>query len=147
VARETDNFPWGGTATMVPPHPLLPPCWQGPWGPPQGGWDWPQIRAARPFDPPLEGHHWWQVSDKEIVGVQLDDDGRLIHMAHGVFGRYLLEDQPHFGATGYVHWQPLPGNRYQGGDFGYWLLHLDPATGQPDFNYRPTPPPAADADG
>ena len=83
--------------------------------------------------PVFQGH--------QLVGLQYDQKGAVRFLVHGVPGRFCLRDQPYGGATGYIYWHPLPGQRYKAGDYGYWLIHIDPTTGEVVFPQKATKPP------
>lgn len=83
--------------------------------------------------PVFQGH--------QLVGLQYDQKGAIKFLVHGIPGRYCLRDQPYGGATGYIYWHPLPGQQYQAGDYGYWLIHIDPKTGEVVYPQRATKPP------
>jgi hypothetical protein len=77
----------------------------------------------------------------QLVGLQYDDKGRLQYLVHGIPGRFCHRDQPHGGAMGYVFWHPLPGQLYKAGDYGYWLVHIDPVNGEVVLPQKITRPP------
>ncbi len=77
----------------------------------------------------------------QLIGLQYDQKGAVKFLVHGIPGRFCLRDQPYGGATGYVYWHPLPGQQYKAGDYGYWLIHIDPHTGEVVFPQRETKPP------
>ncbi len=83
--------------------------------------------------PVFQGH--------QLVGLQYDQNGTVKFLVHGIPGRFCLRDQPYGGATGYVYWHPLPGQQYKAGDYGYWLIHIDPKTGEVVFPQKVTKPP------
>lgn len=83
--------------------------------------------------PVFQGH--------QLVGLQYDHKGAISFLVHGIPGRFCLRDQPYGGMTGYVFWHPLPGQQYKAGDYGYWLIHIDPKTGEVVFPKRATKPP------
>ncbi len=83
--------------------------------------------------PVFQGH--------QLIGLQYDQKGAIKFLVHGIPGRFCLRDQPYGGATGYIYWHPLPGQQYRAGDYGYWLIHLDPITGEVVFPQRATKPP------
>ncbi len=86
--------------------------------------------------PVFQGH--------QLVGLQYDQKGAVKYLVHGIPGRFCLRDQPYGGATGYIYWHPLPGQQYQAGDYGYWLIHINPITGEVVFPQRATKPPDCD---
>ena len=65
----------------------------------------------------------------QLVGLQYEKDA-VRFLVHGIPGRFCLRDQPYGGATGYIYWHPLPGQQYKAGDYGYWLIYIDPTTGE-----------------
>lgn len=83
--------------------------------------------------PVFQGH--------QLVGLQYSQEGAVKYLVHGIPGRFCLRDQPYGGATGYVYWHPLPGQQYKAGDYGYWLIYIDPVTGEVVFPRKPTKPP------
>ncbi len=80
----------------------------------------------------------------QLVGLEYDREGAVKYLAHGIPGRFCLRDQPYGGATGYVYWHPLPGQQYKAGDYGYWLIHIDPVSGEVVFPRKPTKPPSCE---
>lgn len=86
--------------------------------------------------PVFQGHH--------IIGLEYNEKGDVKYLIHGIPGRFCLRDQPYGGETGYVYWQPLPGQRYQAGDYGYWLIYLLPRTGEAAFPKKEIKPPDCD---
>lgn len=80
----------------------------------------------------------------QLIGLQYDDKGAVRFLVHGIPGRFCLRDQPYGGATGYIYWHPLPGQQYKAGDYGYWLIHIDPHTGGVVFPQKETKPPDCD---
>ncbi len=83
--------------------------------------------------PVFQGH--------QLVGLQYDQKGAIKFLVHGIPGRFCLRDQPYGGMTGYVFWHPLPGQQYKAGDYGYWLIHIDPKNGEVVFPKKATKPP------
>jgi len=83
--------------------------------------------------PVFQGH--------QLVGLQYDQKGAVSFLVHGIPGRFCLRDQPYGGMTGYIFWHPLPGQQYKAGDYGYWLIHIDPKTGEVVFPKTATKPP------
>lgn len=108
------------------------------------GFQWPEnvfqtnSQECIPFNgfltgPVFRGH--------QLVGLECDRQGVVKFLVHGIPGRFCLRDQPYGGLTGYVYWHPLPGQHYQAGDYGYWLIHINPATGEVVFPKKLTVPP------
>lgn len=135
--------------------------------------EYPNLEKIKPFGE-MPGHAWWKsylpldangrlscpklVSDAalgyvtrpvfqghQLIGLQYDNEGGVKYLVHGVPGMYCPEDQPFQGKTGYVFWQPLPGQSFQAGSYGYWLIHIDVATGEVVLPDNPTPPPSCAA--
>lgn len=86
--------------------------------------------------PAFQGH--------QLVGLQCDEKGAVMFLVHGIPGRFCLRDQPYGGATGYAYWHPLPGQQYKAGEYGYWLIYLNPETGEVKFPNKATIPPDCD---
>lgn len=133
--------------------------------------EYPNLEKIKPFGE-MPGHTWWKsylpldASGKlscpkanpnafsefstagpvfqghQLIGLQYDGKGGVKYLVHGVPGMFCQEDQPFQGKTGYVHWQPLPGQSYQPGNYGYWLIHIDAETGEVVFPVKETPPPS-----
>ncbi|MFZ5639849.1 MAG: hypothetical protein ACOY4Q_04060 [Bacillota bacterium] len=131
--------------------------------------EYPNLEKIKPFGD-MPGHAWWKsylpldASGKtacqrnphtnpgyiagpvfqghQLIGLQYDEKGGVKYLVHGVPGMFCQEDQPFRGKTGYVHWQPLPGQGYQAGNYGYWLIHIDVNTGEVVFPVDATPPPS-----
>lgn len=121
------------------------------------------LNKFEPLNPPLPDHQWWELPQgepgvpprhwfawpenairkstshlhrehKQIVGVKLDQ-GKVEYLVHGVLGRLNRSDQPYGGKTGYVYWHPASG---QSGTVGFWLIYIDPTTGEAAFPMQPT---------
>lgn len=86
--------------------------------------------------PVFQGH--------QLIGLQYEQDGTVKYLVHGIPGRFCLRDQPYKGTTGYTIWQPLTGQDYKPGDYGYWLIYFNPVTGEVVFPKKPTIPPDCD---
>lgn len=86
--------------------------------------------------PVFQGH--------QLVGLQNDENGAVKLLVHGIPGRFCLRDQPYGGTTGYAYWHPLPGQQYKAGQYGYWLVYLNPITGEVVFPKKATVPPDCD---
>lgn len=135
--------------------------------------EYPNLEKIKPFGE-MPGHTWWKsylpldangrlsclklnpdsalgyvtrpvFQGHQLIGLQYDEEGGVKYLVHGVPGMYCPEDQPFRGKTGYVFWQPLPGQSFQAGSYGYWLIHIDVATGEVVFPDNPTPPPSCAA--
>ncbi|MHB8171818.1 MAG: hypothetical protein ACYDG6_09795 [Thermincolia bacterium] len=117
--------PWLGSGFLGPTmhnhNWMCPPM--PPWLIPQQTW-WPNI------DTPLPNCDQHQSYPAQMVGVKLHQQGGVQYLVHGILGRFCKEDWPHQGATGYRHWHPLPGYKHEPHHWGYWLLYIDPQTGQ-----------------
>ncbi|WP_418791348.1 hypothetical protein [Phosphitispora sp. TUW77] len=125
----------------------------------------PKMEKVSPFGTGLPYHHWWKFypgnfqnmvvfsqnnqnsgsygpvfRGHQLIGLQYAQDA-VKYLVHGVPGRFCLRDQPCEGATGYVYWHPLPGQQYKPGDYGYWLIYIDPATGEVVFPDKAIKPP------
>lgn len=132
--------------------------------------EYPNLEKIKPFGD-MPGHSWWKsylplnASGKlscpklnpeavsgyttgpvfqghQLIGLQYDVKGGVKYLVHGVPGMFCQEDQPFQGKTGYVFWQPLSGQSYFAGSYGYWLIHIDVATGEVVFPDNVTPPPS-----
>lgn len=90
-----------------------------------------------PSGPVFRGH--------QLVGLQYDQQGAVKFLVHGIPGRFCLRDQPYGGSTGYLYWHPLPGQKYTAGEYGYWLVYIDPVNGEVVYPKRATRPPDCDA--
>ncbi|WP_227766764.1 hypothetical protein [Zhaonella formicivorans] len=87
---------------------------------------------AHPFSPPLPNHHWWYISNEEVVGIATDENKKLLHVIHGILGKYRVEDQPYQGKTGYKYFRPLKNTEeLTENTLGFWEIHIDPETGLP----------------
>ncbi len=125
----------------------------------------PKMEKVSPFGTGLPYHQWWKFypgyfqnmmlfsqgnqnsgSDgpafrgHQLIGLQYAQ-GAVKYLVHGIPGRFCLRDQPYGGSTGYVYWHPLPGQQYKPGDYGYWLIYIDPATGEVVFPDKALKPP------
>ncbi|MDA8233632.1 MAG: hypothetical protein M0Z31_02260 [Clostridia bacterium] len=128
--------PWLGSGpfgpTMFNHNWMCPPM--PPWLIPQQTW-WLNSESS----PHL--HDLLQTFPPQMVGVKLHDEGGVQYLVHGILGRFCKQDWPDQGTTGYRHWHPLPGYKYQPDHWGYWLLYIDPITGQKANPLGDTVPP------
>ncbi|MBE0067613.1 hypothetical protein [Thermoanaerobacterium thermosaccharolyticum] len=107
------------------------------------------LDEVHPFENNLDGYRWWKINtgyrngfyDHYLIGFVNDENGKLKYIVYGMPGLFTLSDQPFGGMTGFVYWCPLKENMRNAGDMGYWLMHIDAATGQIAIPKGPTPPP------
>lgn len=125
----------------------------------------PKMEKVSPFGTGLPYHQWWKFypgnfqdmmffsqniqnsgsygpvfRGHQLIGLQYAQ-GAVKYLVHGIPGRFCLRDQPFGGATGYVYWHPLPGQQFKPGDYGYWLIYIDPTTGEVVFPEKAVQPP------
>lgn len=93
----------------------------------------PATNQEIPLGPVFRGH--------QLIGLNYDEKGAVSCLVHGIPGRFCAQDQPDGGSSGYVVWQPLPGQSYKEGCYGYWLVHIDPDSGEVVYPKKATPPP------
>ncbi len=132
--------------------------------------EYPNLERINPFGD-MPGHTWWKFylplnasaklpcmkdsshtypgiaagpvfQGHQLIGMQYNEKGAVKYLVHGVPGTFCQENQPFHGKTGYIHWQPLPGQSYTAGNYGYWLIHIDAITGEVVFPVKETPPPS-----
>lgn len=65
-----------------------------------------------------------------IFGIEHDKINNNKYYYYGIPGRYMKEEQPDNGKSGFIYWQPLKGIEKQPGDYGYWINCIDAVTGQ-----------------
>lgn len=95
--------------------------------------------AALPLISP--GAHYFAARYRHyIFGAKPDGDGIATKFFFGIPGRFLDEEQPDGGRSGFTYWQPIrvsapvfeegykrePGAR---GEYGYWIVAVDGKTG------------------
>jgi hypothetical protein len=119
--------------------------------------------TVQPFDKEIKGVEWVRVDiqksynpaytqnyfmnqfygfmanpyDHYIIGIQ-QEDGRPKYIIYGMPGRYIREEQPFGGQTGYVYWHPAKGQKSYPGAFGYWMAYIDVISGTIAFPKKPT---------
>lgn len=71
---------------------------------------------------------------QQILGLTYHQDGQIQYLVHGIQGKFRRQAQPHQGTTGYVYWH-LAARAEENPGLGYWLVYLDPETGQVVFPY------------
>lgn len=65
-----------------------------------------------------------------IFGVEKDENDVTSYYYYGIPGRYMKEEQPDNGTSGFQYWQPLQGVEKRKGDYGYWIIAVNAKTGQ-----------------
>ncbi len=65
-----------------------------------------------------------------LFGIEQDENNRVKSYYYGIPGRYMKEEQPDNGKSGFEYWQPLQGKERKVGDYGYWILSVNGKTGQ-----------------
>ncbi|MCT4619474.1 MAG: hypothetical protein N4A62_08780 [Marinisporobacter sp.] len=76
-----------------------------------------------------------------IFGIMGDEKNEPVYYLYGVPGRFMLNEQPYEGMTGFVYWHPIEKKKTEKGDYGYWILHIDAKTGNVAIPLKPTIPP------
>lgn len=64
-----------------------------------------------------------------IFGIE-SEDNHITFYYYGIPGRYLSEEQPDRGDSGFKYWQPLQGSEKKKGDYGYWIISVKADTGE-----------------
>ncbi|RKD30903.1 hypothetical protein [Thermohalobacter berrensis] len=72
-----------------------------------------------------------------IFGIVKKGDD-IKYYVYGIPGRFTRDEQPYRGMTGFKTW--IESRRRGRERIGYWLLHIDPATGRIVTPLSPTPP-------
>ena len=87
------------------------------------------------------GAHYFATQYRHyIFGAKADDKGIASRFYFGIPGRFLDEEQPDGGKSGFTYWQPIRGvdsdvGAYRKGDqsarnaYGYWIVAVDGETG------------------
>lgn len=88
------------------------------------------------------GAHYFATQYRHFIfGAKADQDGNAAKFYFGIPGRFLNEEQPDGGESGFSYWQPIKGmNAPIGGTeqqriqaqkmaYGYWIVEIDGKTG------------------
>lgn len=88
------------------------------------------------------GAHYFATQYKHFIfGAKPDDNGNASKFYFGIPGRYLNDEQPDGGDSGFRYWQPIKGMssltegtpeeraEAQRTSYGYWIIAIDAATG------------------
>ncbi|MDD3199327.1 MAG: hypothetical protein PHV95_09035 [Eubacteriales bacterium] len=87
------------------------------------------------------GAHYFATQYRHyIFGAKADDSGIAARFFFGIPGRFLDEEQPDGGKSGFTYWQPLRGTSLAGEEnrkrdqsarnaYGYWIVAIDSKTG------------------
>jgi hypothetical protein len=87
------------------------------------------------------GAHYFATQYRHyIFGAKPDEKGYATKFFFGIPGRFLDEEQPDGGRSGFTYWQPIRGadpvfERYRKGElgnrnaYGYWIIAVDGKTG------------------
>ncbi len=65
-----------------------------------------------------------------IFGINREKNNSAKYYYYGIPGRYMKEEQPDNGKSGFQYWQPLQGTDKKIGDYGYWIIGINSQTGQ-----------------
>lgn len=65
-----------------------------------------------------------------IFGIEKNESNNTEYYYYGIPGRYMKEEQPDKGKSGFEYWQPLQGTEKRKGDYGYWIIAVNARTGQ-----------------
>ncbi|MDI6600914.1 MAG: hypothetical protein QME46_03945 [Thermoanaerobacteraceae bacterium] len=106
------------------------------------------LQEVKPFEWEIPGYRWWRIDlsftdsiyDHYLVGFYYENDD-IKYLVYGMPGRFCIQEQPFGGMTGFVYWHPAKGKERKFGEEGYWILHIDAATGRIIVPLMPTPPP------
>ncbi|GAB1475926.1 hypothetical protein MASR2M70_07580 [Bacillota bacterium] len=81
-------------------------------------------------------HHFATLYRHFLFGVKTDRNGSAGYYYFAVPGRFMREEQPDGGRSGFVFWQPVAGDRQESGAgvfsepvYGYWIVAVDAKTG------------------
>ena len=87
------------------------------------------------------GAHYFATQYRHyLFGAKADENGIAIKFFYGIPGRFLDEEQPDGGKSGFTYWQPIRGadpafEGYRKGEYanknvyGYWIVAVDGETG------------------
>lgn len=87
------------------------------------------------------GAHYFATQYRHyIFGAKPDDKGTAVRFYFGIPGRFLDEEQPDGGKSGFTYWQPIRGvgpvldagenqRRRNRNAYGYWIVAVDARTG------------------
>lgn len=87
------------------------------------------------------GAHYFATQYRHyIFGAKPDEEGMATKFFFGIPGRFLVEEQPDGGKSGFTYWQPIRGadpvfEGYRKGEqpgrntYGYWIVAVDGRTG------------------
>lgn len=87
------------------------------------------------------GAHYFATQYRHyIFGAKPDENGMAVKFFFGIPGRFLDEEQPDGGKSGFTYWQPIRGSDpvfegYRKGEqsnrniYGYWIVAIDGQTG------------------
>lgn len=71
-----------------------------------------------------------------IFGIDKDNNNNTLYYYYGIPGRYMKEEQPDRGSSGFEYWQPLQGTKKRKGDYGYWIIAVNAKTGQLEIPFE-----------
>ena len=64
-----------------------------------------------------------------LFGARPDENGRAERYYFAVPGRFMKEEQPDGGRSGFLCWQPVKGAEGPGTGYGYWIVAVNAVTG------------------
>ncbi len=71
-----------------------------------------------------------------IFGIEKDENNNTLYYYYGIPGRYMKDEQPDSGKSGFEYWQPLQGTKKRKGDYGYWIIAVNAKTGQLEIPFE-----------
>ncbi len=83
-----------------------------------------------PYQYPSEYQRLIYMHQHYIFGAAYDQDNGIKYYVYGIPGRRVITDQPYGGTTGFVYWHPCSRQPQEEPAHGYWLMHVDAATGR-----------------
>ncbi len=98
---------------------------------------WKRIQNVASLPLVSPGAHFFATQYRHFLfGAKPDADGVACRYFFAVPGRFVQEEQPDGGRSGFVYWQPVVGaspgvhnqNQTESG-YGYWIVAVDAATG------------------
>lgn len=94
------------------------------------GLKYPSPSQYYPHQYPSEYHRQIYPYQHYLFGIQYDPEKNVISYVYGIPGRNNRSEQPYAGKTGFNQWIPSKKGKTDTDSYGYWLLHIDPRTGQ-----------------
>lgn len=113
-----------------------------PFGKDKTGAQWKKIGNVMNLPLVSPGAHYFASQYQHyLFGAKADENGMAVKYYFGIPGRFLAEEQPDGGRSGFTFWQPIRGADVPTGSgspdkmsnrssaYGYWILAVDGRTG------------------